>query len=275
MSFLNKKWKILNEDKNLPLIKRLLINRGITNETEEENFFSNNYSFHDPFLFKDMDKAVERIAKAIKNNERIMIFGDYDVDGISGSAILIHTLRKLNANVSYRLPSRQKDGYGLQNHFIEEFKNLKVKLVITVDNGIACKEPIDLAKSLDIDVIVTDHHGLPENFPDQAYAIIHPRQQDCQYPFKDLAGAGVAFKLAQALLKSLKIKEAEDFIEDLFDLACLGTIADCTSLTHENRAIVKKGLKKLQNSKWKGLNLIKKKAGIESMTDNDTYAALE
>ncbi len=274
MSLLNKRWQIICEDKSLDLKTKLLKNRGILSEEAIDKFFSDDYVFYDPYLLKDMDIAVDRLKKAIENDEKIVVFGDYDVDGISGSALLILTLRELNAKVSYRLPNRFKDGYGLQNHFVEELAKLGVKLIITVDNGIACKEQIDLAASLGIDVIVTDHHTIPENFPHNAYAVIHPKQEGCDYPFKDLSGSGVAFKLAKALLRIYNDEKFEKFIDDLFDLASLGTVADCTSLTSENRFIVKRGLEKLHESRWRGLSLLRKHVGIPDVLPRQPKAMI-
>jgi len=259
---LNKNWRILSEDSSLDLQTRLLHNRGLVEKNEIEQFFTENFEFHDPFLMKDMDKAVKRILSAIENGEKIVIFGDYDVDGISGSAILIQTLRFLSAKVSYRIPHRMKDGYGLNVRFVKELADLGVDLIITVDNGISCKKEIDLAKSLKIDVIVTDHHGIPEEFPVSAFAVVHPGQSDCEYPFKDLSGSCIAFKLAKALLKTKNNTEATALIENLFDLASLGAVADCTSLLGENRFIVKKGLRVLHDSRWRGLSLISQNAGV-------------
>lgn len=212
---------------------------------------------------KDMDKAVDRVKKAIANGEKIMIFGDYDVDGISGTAIMVHTLKALGARVSYRLPHRLKDGYGLSDTFVNEFASVGATLVITVDCGISCKSQIELAKSHGIDVIVTDHHTIPEHFPDAAHAILHPMQPLCPYPFKGLTGAGVAFKFAAALITDkFQGDEREEYLYSLLDLATLGTVADIGPIQDENRIIVKYGLEALKNTKWSGLKFLKEQAGI-------------
>ncbi|MFT7184581.1 MAG: single-stranded-DNA-specific exonuclease, partial [Oceanicoccus sp.] len=152
---------------------------------------------HDPFLFDDMRKSVDRIMTAIHAKERIVVYGDYDVDGTSGSAILIHSMRFLGAEVSYRIPHRRNDGYGLHNHYVEEVVEKGVTVLITVDCGISCPDQVELANKLNLDVIITDHHTVPAKLP-KAYAILHPDLSE-NYPFKYLAGSGVAFKLACAL----------------------------------------------------------------------------
>lgn len=272
MSVLGKIWKIRNSDLGQNVIQKILINRGLVDPSTVKNFLESSYKkgFHNPFLIKDMEKAVQRIKNAIANKEKIMIFGDYDVDGISGTAILVHTLRQLGARVSYRLPHRVKDGYGLSNKFIEEFAQIGVNVVITVDCGISCKNQIELAASHKIDVIVTDHHTVPAELPDKAYAILHTLQPGDEYPFKGLTGAGVAFKLASALIKDIYTgEEREKYLYSILDLASLGTVADLGPLIDENRIIVKYGLEALQNTKWTGLEFLKQHAGIEPNTKLD------
>ncbi|MBD3328564.1 single-stranded-DNA-specific exonuclease RecJ, partial [Candidatus Peregrinibacteria bacterium] len=266
MSLLGKIWKIKNQDPKLSISEKILANRGLISPEEIDKFFKLSYKkgMHNPFLMKGMESAVNRIKKAIQNEERMMIFGDYDVDGISGTAILYHSLKLRGAKVSYRLPHRVEHGYGLNNDFIDEFEKLDVKLLVTVDCGISCKEQIKYAKEKNIDVIITDHHTIPEEFPDDAYAILHPNQPGCDYPFKGLTGAGVAYKLATALIKDhFDTKLREQYVHDLLDLASLGTVADLGPLVGENRIIVKYGLDALQNTRWQGLNYLKNLAGIE------------
>lgn len=265
MSLLSKNWQVKNTDPGLNLIEKLLANRGLTDPDRVHSYlYPNKKSFHNPFLMKDMDKAVERIKKAIKDQERIIIFGDYDVDGISGTAILVQALTVLGGNVSYRLPHRMKDGYGLSDAFVEDFKKAEAKLVITVDCGISGKKQVSLAKSYGIDVIISDHHTLPEHLPIDAYAILHPLQPACEYPFKGLTGAGVAYKLASALITdAFSGEEREQHLFSLLDLASLGTVADIGPLQNENRIIVKYGLEALQKTRWNGLKLLKELAGIE------------
>lgn len=266
MSVLSKKWVIKNEDNQLGVIEKLLNNRSIIDKDLVQNYLYPSYKkgFHNPFLMKDMDKAVERIKRGVANNEKMMIFGDYDVDGISGTAILYNTLKKMGARLSYRLPHRVKDGYGLSNAFVEEFAEVGAKLVITVDCGISCRNQIKLAKEKGIDIIITDHHTIPEQIPEDAYAILHPNQPGCDYPFKGLTGAGVAYKLASALITDVfSPEEREEYLYSLLDLASLGTVADIGPIMDENRIIVKYGLEALQNTKWYGLQLLKELSGVE------------
>lgn len=267
MSVLGKIWKIKNSDPHTPLLQKLLFNRGLQREDEIERFFYPDAArdFHDPFLMRDMARAVERIGKSIEKSERIMIFGDYDVDGITGCAILMRCLQKLGANVSYRLPHRIEDGYGLREKFVREFKRLDVKLIITVDNGISCFCEVEIANTLGIDVIITDHHTIPEKIPN-AFAILHPKLPNVGYPFTELTGAGVALKLAQALFLT-RMKNPEEEIRKLLDLACMGTISDLGEMRGENRYIVKEGLKVLENTRWPGLSRLKESAGVRGKID--------
>ncbi len=271
-SILGKNWKIKNSDTSKNTVQKILENRGLIEPESIKTFLEASYKkgFHNPFLMKDMDKAVERIKTAISKQERIMIFGDYDVDGISGTAILMHTLKLLGARVSYRLPHRVDDGYGLSDKFIDEFIKLGVNVLITVDCGISCKNQITRGAEKGLDVIISDHHTIPQAFPDRAYAILHPMQPGCTYPFKGLTGAGVAYKLASALLTDvLDPLEREKYLYSLLDLASLGTVADLGPLKDENRIIVKYGLEAMQNTKWHGLNYLKEYAGIDSTTKLD------
>lgn len=263
MSVRGRTWKIRNEELKTPLLERLLKNRGLESPEKINDFLypDRGRDFHDPFLMEDMKKAVERIGVAIEKKERIMIFGDYDVDGITGSAILIRTLKKLGAEVSCRLPHRIEDGYGLRKKFIDEFKKIDVKLVITVDNGISCFNEAAYAITQEIDMIITDHHTLPKQMPD-AIALLHPKLPGSAYPCTELTGAGVALKLAQALY-STYAPEAREEILELLDLACMGTVADLGELRGENRYIVKEGLNIMQNTRWPGLSRLKESAGIK------------
>lgn len=252
MSALGKKWILKKERLNEPILDVLLENRGMTAADLDEGL-----TMHDPFLMKDMRRTVKRIKQAIEKEERIMIFGDYDVDGLTSAAILFHALKSLKATHSVRLPNREKDGYGLSKKFIDEFIALKIKLVITVDCGISCAEEIAYASQNGIDVIITDHHAIPDKFPDKAFSINHPKQKKCKYPFKELTGAGVALKLAQALINE---KETENLVE----LAATGTIADLGIIQGENRIIVKKGLENLSKTRHPGLKILKEIAKLSN-----------
>ncbi len=207
---------------------------------EDENFFSPSLAgLHDPYLMPDMERAVARIMEARERHERVVIFGDYDVDGVSSTAILFRFFREIGIEVSYRLPHRVHDGYGLKSYFFDELASKNVKLVVTVDCGTRDIEPIRHAKSLGIDVIVTDHHAVPEVIPDEVIAIVNPKRKDSIYPFPNLAGAGVAFKLLHALVIAIENEkqknggsgdEIENILTRYIDLASLGTVADCMPL---------------------------------------------
>lgn len=274
MSVLHKHWSIKNTDPHSSLLQKLLINRDLRSDSAVDHFFhpSPSRDFHDPFLMKDMERAVERIGRAIEKSERIMIFGDYDVDGITATAILMRCLRKLGANVSYRLPHRIEDGYGLREKFIHEFARLGVKIAITVDNGISCFQEVEIANAAGIDVIITDHHTIPEKIPN-AFAILHPKLPNSGYPFAELTGAGVALKLAQALF-SRRMKSSNEEIKKLLDLACMGTIGDLGPLIGENRYIVKEGLSVLEHTRWPGLSRLKQSAGVHGKIDTWTVGFL-
>jgi single-stranded-DNA-specific exonuclease len=249
-----------------PVILQLLYNRNLTTQKEIDEFLMPDYSqdLHDPFLFSDMEKSVERILKAIKDKEKILIYGDYDTDGVTASAILKLTLKKLKAEkVEVYLPDREKEGYGMKEEVIKKFFQEGFKLIITCDVGINCFKEIELANNLNLDVIVTDHHLPPENLP-KAYGIINPFLEP-KYPFKHLAGVGVAFKLIQALLKKQEIiSNSEAFEKWLLDLVALGTIADNMVILGENRTLVKYGLIVLNKTIRIGLRCLIKEAGLNS-----------
>lgn len=212
---------------------------------------------YDPYLLADMDKAVARIKDAKANHERVIIFGDYDVDGVTSTSILMHFFKKIKMQVSYRLPHRIHDGYGMKSYFIDEAKKLWVTLIITVDCGSRDIDIIKHAKSLWIDVIVTDHHTVPDQIPEEAIAIINPKRTDCSYPFKHLAGAWVAYKLMMALAREfLPENEYASYLRESIDIAAIGTVADCMSLTWENRIIVQEWLKQLKYSRSRGIRML-------------------
>ncbi|MCH2188754.1 single-stranded-DNA-specific exonuclease RecJ [Candidatus Gracilibacteria bacterium] len=212
---------------------------------------------HDPYLLADMDKAIERIKQAKTQNEKVIIFGDYDVDGVTSTALLVHLLTLLKFQVSYRLPHRVNDGYGLKKHFVDEAHELGVGLIITVDCGTRDIDVIKHAKELGVDVIITDHHAVPEVIPQEAVALINPKREDCEYPFKYLAGAGVAFKVVMALAKEYMDEEQyTNYIRNSIDIAAIGTVADCMSLVGENRIIVQEGLKQIRQSRSKGIRIL-------------------
>ena len=240
-----------------PEAARLLFSRGIKDEDSLSRFLAPSLDdLHDPYLLHDMDKAVNRIRRAIEQGEFILVYGDYDADGMTSASILKETLEQLGAECLVYLPNRFTDGYGpnasVYKYFIEQ---QGISLIVTVDNGVAGHEAIDLAQSMGVDVIVTDHHSLPEVLPD-AHAIVHPEHPESDYPFKHLAGCGVAFKLACALLEEVQV--------ELLDLVAIGTIADMVSLTDENRIMLQYGLEVLRNTQRIGLQELFEIAGISS-----------
>lgn len=235
------KWNVKNPKLDqTKLVSEIYKQRGVDNYLDL--FSLNEDNLHDPYLFKDMDIAVDRIMQAIKDNERILVYGDYDVDGITSTFVIYDIIRKLGGHIDYDIPNRFIDGYGLSPSKAFEIVNDDYKLVITVDNGIKSVEEAKILKENKVDLIITDHHEQEDGLP-EAYAIIHTGLGD--YPFKPLAGVGVAFKLGQALIGD----EALDYI----DIVALGTIADMMPLVEENRAIVNMGLKKLEFSSNVGL----------------------
>ena len=245
-------------------VANLVYQRGIQTEEALRDFLEPSLDqLHDPYELHDMDKTVTRIRQAIENYEQILIYGDYDADGMTSASIVKEALEQLGAECQVYLPNRFTDGYGpnasVYKYFIE---NQGISLIVTVDNGVAGHEAIELAQSMGVDVIVTDHHSMPEVLPD-AYAIVHPEHPEAEYPFKHLAGCGVAFKLATALLEEVQV--------ELLDLVAIGTIADMVSLTGENRILVKYGLSVLKNTQRIGLQELFKIAGIqENEVDEET-----
>lgn len=275
MSVLGKKWVLKAESCGKPILDILLENRGILSDEEKQKFLNTDgtLEFHSPFLMKGMQKTVDRIMNAIEKQERIMIFGDYDVDGITSAAIMYHALKKLNANYSVRLPNREKDGYGLSKKFIDEFVKADVKLIITVDCGISCNSEVSYGLEKGIETIITDHHSIPEQIPTDAYSINHPKLEDSGYPFTELTGAGVAFKVAHALFEhNFGPEKASEELETLLELAALGTIADIGIAQGENRLIIKKGLANLLNTRYPGLKILKEFAGIQEVQNSEISA---
>ncbi|MFV0559195.1 MAG: single-stranded-DNA-specific exonuclease RecJ [Enterococcus sp.] len=245
--------QILTEQHLSILLGKLLWKRGIQTREEIQAFFHPGMDqLHDPFLLHDMEKATERIQHAIVTGERILVYGDYDADGITSTTIMKETLELLGADVEAFLPNRFKQGYGPNKELYEQKIQEGIQLIITVDNGVAGHEAIEAAQQAGVDVIVTDHHELPTVLP-SAFAIIHPRHPEGKYPFGDLAGAGVAFKVATALL--------EEVPEELLDLAAIGTIADLVSLQGENRSLVAMGLQAIKQTERIGLHALFAQSG--------------
>lgn len=261
---LKKKWILKEFDKNRvveisktfkisPLTAIILYNRGIREDEEIREFLERDLgTMHNPFLMKDMDKATERIHLAKNNNEKITIYGDYDVDGITSIAILYKYLKNMGIEVDYYVPDRMVEGYGVNRDALDKIRQSGTTLIITVDTGITAVEEAEYAKSIGLDFIVTDHHECKEKIPD-VYAAIDPKRKDCPYPFKSLAGVGVVFKLIQALDKN---ESLENLMDKYADLMCLGTVADISPLIDENRVIVTEGLKRFKTTNNIGLKAL-------------------
>lgn len=256
-----------------PVVLELLSRRGINTQEKIDEFFNPDYEgdLHDPFLMLGMAEAVKRITKAIEKKEKIAIFGDYDADGVCGAVLLQATLAELGADISggIYVPDRVKDGYGLNQEAIKKMKEEGVGLMLTVDCGISEKADIDFANSLGLEVVVTDHHQPGKSLP-KAQAIVNPWQSKDKYPFKELAGVGVAFKLAQALIGSSK-KTKPGWEKWLLDLVALGTVADCMPLLGENRTLVRYGLIVLAQTQRMGLQELMKVARLNPIYEIEKF----
>lgn len=248
-----------------PIVAQVLINRGVDDVVKAREFlYGGAEQLHDPLLMKDMNRAMQRVLQAIDNRQRITVYGDYDVDGITACSLMVRVLRELNADIEYYVPERQSEGYGLHGAALESLVAAGTKLLITVDCGIsAFKEVSALHDRLDI--IITDHHQPPDIIP-PAYAVINPRQSDCPYPNKQLAGVGVAYKLCQAIWRHYDRQDTD--LHRYLDIVALGTIADMVSLIGENRVLVKLGLQQLQESGNPGLKALKDVCGIATQRIN-------
>lgn len=236
-----------------PLVAKLLYSKGLESEEQIQSFVAPSYDKdnHDPFLFSDMGKAVQRLKQAQENKQIVAIFGDYDADGITSSAILKTALDDLGVESFVYIPDKKSEGYSMNLAAVEGFHEKGVGLIITVDCGITSINEVKRAKELGMDVIITDHHHVPDELP-EALAIINPHAPGCPYPFHDLAGVGVAFKLVQAIYQHL-MKEKIEQTKWMLDLVAIGTIADCVPLIGENRLFVKYGLIVLSKTRRTGL----------------------
>lgn len=254
-----------------PLLAMMLDIRGITKEENVINFLQENKEFSDPFLMKDMDKAVERITTAVENGEKICVYGDYDADGVTSTSLLYSYLRdSLGADVMFYIPTRTGEGYGMNKGAVDKIHSLGVTLIITVDNGISAREEIDYANSLGIDTVITDHH-MPSGAIPKAVAVVNAHQQDDKSPFKDFSGVGVAFKLVMAI--EGEYADVDSLLENFSDIATLGTIGDIVPLVGENRTLVKNGLRHIQNSDRIGINAMKQESGIAEKEINSSNVA--
>lgn len=274
---MNKKWEFYNSDETKvkeiskkfnvsELLATVLVNRGIS-EDEEVNLFLNptRNDFHDPYMMPDMELAVTRIIEAINSQEKTIIYGDYDVDGITSITVLSKFLKERGLEVGAYIPNRLNEGYGLNKTAIKKIADEGYKLIITVDCGISGTEEVAYAYSLGMEVIVTDHHEPLEVLP-KALAVIDCKRKDNKYPFNSLAGVGVAFKVIQAIGKKLGLPEKE-YLKYL-DIVCIGTISDIVPLINENRVIAKLGLKLIENTKSPGVKALLKAAAYKEINSN-------
>ena len=274
---MNKKWECYNIDDNKVeelveqkhisnLLASILVNRGITEEKELEVFLNpTRKDFYDPFLLPDMEIAVDRIIKAVNNKEKIMIYGDYDADGITSVSVLKKYLNQIGLETGEYIPNRLNEGYGLNKEAILKIYNMGYKLMVTVDCGISGLEEVEYANTLGIETIITDHHEPAEQLPN-AVAVIDAKRKDNIYPFNQLAGVGVVFKLIQAISIKLNLDEKE-YLKYL-DLVCIGTISDIVPLVDENRVIAKLGLKLIEQTKNIGLRTLLNIANFKKIDSN-------
>lgn len=245
-------------DPLIPAFRSLLAKRGFSEESSIQDFlFSDITSLHDPFLMKNMKEVKARIEKAVREGEKVLLHGDYDVDGITGVAVMVKTLGRLGLRPMTFLPERERHGYGVSEEAVRKAHREGVGLILTIDCGITAKEEIRLAREQGMDVIVIDHHRLPAGGLPDTHLILNPLQEDCAYPFKELSAAGLVFKLSQALLGNAAATE-------YLDLVALSTICDIAPLVGENRVLVKKGLEMLSEKKNLGLRLLAEIAKIKT-----------
>ena len=274
---MNKKWEFFSHDQakvqeivekfNISeLLATVLVNRNIVEEKDVELFLNpTRNDFHDPYLMPDMRQAVDRIVKAIENKEKTMIYGDYDVDGITSITVLSRFFKERGLEVGSYIPNRLDEGYGLNKEAIKQIADEGYKLIITVDCGISGVEEVAYAYELGMEVIITDHHEPLEELP-KAVAVIDCKRKDNNYPFNSLAGVGVAFKLIQALGIELKLEEKE-YLKFL-DIVCIGTISDIVPLIDENRVIAKLGLKLVEVTKSPGVRSLLNAAAYKEVNSN-------
>lgn len=246
-----------------PVITTVLLNRGIEENDISAYLKKSMSDVVNPNLMLDMDKAVTRITEAVKRKEKIAVYGDYDVDGITSTSLLYEFLSSIGADVQYYIPDRKGEGYGINIMAVNKLFKQGIKLLITVDCGITAIGEVEFAKLQGMDVIITDHHTCKDRLPTAAAAILNPKRPDCEYPFNSLAGVGVAFKLILALAIENKMNTKEVFAKYV-DIATIGTIADVVPLVGENRIITDKGLKVLQNPRRVGLRALMEVAGVLS-----------
>jgi len=248
-----------------PLVVQILYNRGIITPAQVESFLAPESLIGNPFRMRGMNEAVDRLRRAIRAGEFIAVYGDFDADGVTATALLVQVLESLGAHVQPYIPHRIDEGYGLNCDALQQLKEHGARVVVTVDCGIRSLDEVAFGKRLGLDIIVTDHHAPGDQAPD-AFAVINPKQPQCPYPTKELSGVGVAFKLAQALLRvnaRVPLKRIPLTEDTLLDLVALGTVADLVPLTEENRALVKLGIERLRQSERPGLQALMRQAALK------------
>ena len=271
-----KKWitKKLNKENavaisqryDLPMLIAMLLDiRGITDDDDIVDFLSGETLTESPYTIKDMDQAADRIRGAIEDGERICVYGDFDADGVTSTALLYSYLSDIGADAIYYIPSRETEGYGMNREAIARIYEQGVKLIVTVDNGVAAVDEVEYASSLGIDTVITDHHAVPEIMPD-AVAIVDPHRPDCESSFKELSGVGVAFKLVQAI--EGEYADVNGLLENYSDLAAIGTVGDIVTLRGENRVLVKNGLRHINNGDRPGISALVEEAGLSGKMIN-------
>ncbi len=241
-----------------PIVAQVLYNRGLADPERARAFLRGTLPLHDPFRLKDLPEAVARIRQAIQRGEPIAVYGDFDADGVTATVLLVQTLQVMGGKVQPYIPDRVDEGYGLNEQALGKLADQGIRLVITVDSGIRSVAEAHYARRRGLDLIITDHHHPAQEMPD-AFAVINPKRPDCDYPFKELSGVGLAFKVAQALL-SFAPGLADE--EELLDLVALGTVADIVPLQDENRALVQRGLTRLNAPARAGVDALLKCAGL-------------
>ncbi len=245
------------------VMRHLLYNRGITTAEQAKTFLTAAGPLYDPFLLKDMARVVERLLKALDEGEPVAVYGDYDVDGVTGTALLVQVMLKMGFNAREKIPNRFEEGYGLNNDALDALYADGVRVVVSVDCGIRSPREAEHARQAGLDLIISDHHHPKDELP-QAYAVICPKQEGDEYPDKDLAGVGLAFKIAQALLAARPVAGVE--AEDWLDLVAVGTVADLVPLQDENRAMVRAGLRQLRVHPRQGLASLAGAARMENIS---------
>nr|MCR5653437.1 DHH family phosphoesterase [Ruminococcus sp.] len=254
--------KILGERYGLsPIVSALLDIRGITSDRDIQNFLSDDGIIDDPFEIADMDKAVERIKTAIESGEKICVYGDFDADGVTATALLYSYLETLGADVMYYIPDRESEGYGMHKNAVDTLNNFNVNLIVTVDTGISAIEEIAYASSLGIDTVVTDHHMPLESMLPDACAVVDPHRVDCQSRFKQISGVGVAFKLVYAI--EGEYADINMLLDNYSDFVCIGTIGDIVPLVDENRVFVKRGLEIINSGDRAGIRALVEVSGLK------------